>query len=211
MEPRQRKAAPFVDLASLGDDDYLRRLGANTRQQIRRSRRLYGEVSTEIADGAEAAARIWRELEALHQVTWRRRGKPGAFARDFFRAFHERLITERLQRGEIQLLRVAAEGGTIGCLYNFVYRGRVYAYQSGLAYGTDNRLKPGLVAHHEAIEASRRAGRRIYDFLAGGDRYKRSLATGSLNLVWGTAGRSPPLALKSKTKRISRHWNERGK
>jgi CelD/BcsL family acetyltransferase involved in cellulose biosynthesis len=81
-------------------------------------------------------------------------------------------------------LRVVGEGGTIGCLYNFLFRGRVYAYQSGLAYSPDNRLKPGLVSHDEAMELNRKAGARVYDFLAGEARYKASLSTGVAQLSW---------------------------
>ena len=79
--------------------------------------------------------------------------------------------------------------GTIGCLYNFVHRGRVYAYQSGFHASRDNRLKPGLVSHFKAIELNYRLGNRTYDFLAGDARYKRSLSNASNQLLWLVAQR----------------------
>ena len=65
-----------------------------------------------------------------------------------------------------------------------MHRGRVYAYQSGFRYSQDNRLKPGLVSHLEAIELNRRLGHEAYDFLAGDARYKRSLSNKSNELLW---------------------------
>jgi CelD/BcsL family acetyltransferase involved in cellulose biosynthesis len=65
----------------------------------------------------------------------------------------------------------------IGYLYNFVHRGAVLNYQSGLRYESDAKLKPGLVAHTLLIEENLRRGARIYDLLMGNQRYKRSLAT----------------------------------
>jgi CelD/BcsL family acetyltransferase involved in cellulose biosynthesis len=62
----------------------------------------------------------------------------------------------------------------------------VYSYQSGFNYEEDNRLKPGLVSHRVAIEHCLAAGDAVYDFLAGDDRYKRSLGTHGGRLFWLT-------------------------
>jgi len=70
--------------------------------------------------------------------------------------------------GEIDLLRIAAGDQTIGFLYNFRFRNRVYAYQSGFDYSVSHpHQKPGLTCHHLAIEMYRRQGLEVYDFLAG--------------------------------------------
>ena len=174
----------WVDLTALGGGDYLAGLSANTRQQVRRAARRYGTVRVEPAATPAAAAAVWRELADLHQSGWQARGHPGAFANPRFAAFHERLIAERLPAGEIQLLRVRGDRGTVGCLYNFVYAGRVLSYQSGFAFAPDNRLKPGLVSHAAAIEHNRAAGHRAYDFLCGDAQYKRSLASARTDLTW---------------------------
>jgi CelD/BcsL family acetyltransferase involved in cellulose biosynthesis len=112
-------------------------------------------------------------------------GKTGAFAGDFLQGFHRRLVAEGVANGDVQLLRTrAGDGRIIGYLYNFLHRRRVYAYQSGFERSADNRLKPGLVSHHLAIEMNRAAGQGVYDFLAGDSRYKRSLANGVTELLW---------------------------
>jgi len=83
-------------------------------------------------------------------------------------------------------VRVRYGGRTIGCLYNLVHDGVVAFYQGGFRYESDNKLKPGLVCHAEAVRFNAAAGHRIYDFLGGDSRYKRSLATGATELVWST-------------------------
>jgi CelD/BcsL family acetyltransferase involved in cellulose biosynthesis len=44
--------------------------------------------------------------------------------------------------------------------------------------------KPGLTCHQLAIERALASGADAYDFLAGDDRYKRSLMTASQVMIW---------------------------
>jgi CelD/BcsL family acetyltransferase involved in cellulose biosynthesis len=179
--------SPMVDLAKVrGGGDYLKLLGGSTRSQIRRSQKLYGargKLALEVAASPDQALTIFDELVALHRRSWHERGSAGAFV-PFVHDFHRRLIERRFTTGEVQLARVRAGDTTVGCLYNFVWNGSVAFYQSGLAYETDGRLKPGLVCHALAVDHAARAGLRWYDFLAGGSRYKQSLATDARQLVW---------------------------
>ena len=179
------QAVPFA----IPDAAYLDRRSANTRQQIRRSDRAFGTPAIVRAE-TEAEAHAWLdEMAVLHQATWTARGEPGSFADPSFGRFHHALIRRGMARGEIDLWRVAAGPHTVGVLYNFRFRGRVSAYQSGFAYDpADARRKPGLTCHRLAIEAGARDGVAVYDFLAGDDRYKRSLADGAETMRWLLAG-----------------------
>src|SRR5690606_19016975 len=90
------------------------------------------------------------------------------------------LLLARFAHGEIQLLRVRHGSATLGCLYNLVYRGRVYSHLAGLT---------GDVAH-----ATQRAA-LAYNASCGHTTYEcgdESLATGTSRLVWLTVQR--PLA-----------------
>ena len=73
-------------------------------------------------------------MAELHQAVWEARGKPGSFSALFFCRFHYALIEVGIPRGEIALLKVLSGDTTIGFLYNFVWKGRMSAYQSGFAY-----------------------------------------------------------------------------
>ena len=180
--------APFIDLARLAPGGYLASLSANTRYQLRRAAKRTAERGKLVLHRAHSlsdAMAVLDDLARLHQATWIARAKPGAFANPAFRRFHETLIASALPRGEIDLLRITAGGTMIGCLYNFRHRGHVLAYQSGFDHQTaDTHEKPGLLCHHLAIEAAQADGMTRYDFLAGDDRYKTSLASDATTLHW---------------------------
>jgi CelD/BcsL family acetyltransferase involved in cellulose biosynthesis len=188
------QASPFVDLRRHRGDaiDYLAARSANTRQQIRRSGRFYersGPITLHRPRDMPDAQAMLDEMAVLHQATWTARGQSGSFAHPFFRRFHHALVASGFPRGEIALLKMSGAGQTIGILYNFVHQGRMSAYQSGFAYqDSDTRAKPGLSCHHQAIRLAIAEGIEIYDFLAGEDRYKRSLADGAHRQVWVRAG-----------------------
>jgi len=167
-----------LDAIRASGKPYLGHLSANTRQQIRRSMRLYarhGELKATRARDVPEALAFLEGLKELHQRTWTSRGETGSFAYPFFERFQRRLIAACLPRGTVEILRVASGERMIGYLYNFVYQGTVFAYQSGLAYDADARLKPGLVAHCLCVDRHLREAARSYDFMAGEARYKASL------------------------------------
>ncbi len=183
--------APFIDfdLCAPGTDGLIAHCSANTRQQLRRSSRKYeaefGPLQVQRAASVPEALMLLDILADLHQSRWTARGKPGAFAHQHIRRFHQALITEALPRGEVDLLRVTAGEHLIGALYNFRYRGNVLNYQGGFNYRTaDAQQKPGLTAHHLAMVLYRAEEVQRYDLLAGAPRYKTSLANGSVPLYW---------------------------
>jgi CelD/BcsL family acetyltransferase involved in cellulose biosynthesis len=186
---RQESSCHFVDLEAVrkGGEDYLALLSSNTRQQVRRSIKAYeasGKLSMSVASTSDAALEYLHGLQKLHNAHWQSRGRDGAFPSEFTRRFHERLVREAAARAEVQLLRVTAGSETVGYLYNFVRDGHVYFYQSGFKYAEDSKLRPGLVCHYLAVVHSLAAGHRIYDFLAGPQRYKQSLGTGNVEMYW---------------------------
>ena len=190
-----RRPAPCRDLTTTGGS-VLDGLSTNTRQQLRRSLRAWEEVgplrlTVAKADDADA---VLDGLKGLHQAYWTGRGKPGAFAEPFFERFHRALIRRAAPWQSADLIRVSAGDRVVGYLYNLVHAGWVAAYQSGFDYGPDaDRLRPGLVCHLLAMEHYAKAGRRLYDFLGGEARYKRSLANGETELLWLEAKPQSPL------------------
>ena len=187
-------AAPFVDLAGLrhAGRPYLAALSANSRYQIRRSDRLYGALDATPRHLPRRGVWLPRRLASLHQATWRSRGRPGAFADAYFTRFHRTLIARGFDRGEIALLRPVSGDQTVGFLYNFEWRGGVLAYQSGFDYpAAGPHQKPGLTCHHLAIRLAAANGAARYDFLAGEDRYKRTLSNAKNRLYWAEIGAAP--------------------
>jgi CelD/BcsL family acetyltransferase involved in cellulose biosynthesis len=184
--------APYVDLASIRrrHNDYERELSANTRSQVRRSRKLLETeseaIQVERADTVSHGLEFLRELADLHQSRWTAKGEAGAFYSLNFSSFHRRLVERLLPLGGIDLLRVRTGERTIGILYNYVMQRKVFFYQSGFTYSNDNRVKPGLVTHTEAINYYLGRGLDEYDFLAGDSQYKQSLSNAERQMQWLT-------------------------
>ncbi len=180
----QTRTAPTLDLTEGGQ---LSRLSASTRHQLRRSARRYGEIGelqVVRAETAEQRHEFLRALAVLHQAAWTARGQPGAFASGGFTQFHHALID---RTDKVDLLRITAGSVVVGYLHSFCHRGWVCAYQSGFDYaGAPQHGKPGMTCHGLAIERYALEGHAVYDFLAGADRYKTSLATSTETLHWLT-------------------------
>lgn len=187
---RIRLAWNFVDLEAVRESggDYLQQLSSNKRQQIRRSLRLYeeahGALVLDHARTVEEALEFFGTMRLFHQEYWTAKGEPGAFHGEFVNRFHEALIRSCFEDGSIQLARIGHQRCATGFLYNFVHEGHVHNYQSGFKYDDDPRLKPGLVGHTLAIQDAIANGHRVYDFLAGGERYKKSLGNRSGQMAW---------------------------
>ena len=186
--------------------DYLRSLSSNSRQQLRRAKRLtektLGPVLIEEANTCEQALAWFNETGPLHRARW---GRPDSsefdsgFDNPEFVRFHQSLIENAFSTQSIQYLKCSAGGQTLAYLYNFVSGDRVHFYLSGVNYALDQAIKPGMLAHWMAIERNLRAGHGSYDFLAGDARYKRSLSTGEDRTLWLVL-RRPRLKLEMESR-----------
>ncbi len=195
--------APYVDLAAIrgSGEEYLSHLSRNSRQSMRRCLRYYestGPLEYHTATTPDEALFLLDELQEAHQLYWQSRGRPGSFARPFFKQFHTELIKAAFAGGHIEMARISAGGSPIGYLYNFVWRKMVYAYQSGFHYTDEGSAKPGYVSHYMAITYALARGRSLYDFMAGDRQHKTSLSTRERNLVWLQL-RQPVLAVRLET------------
>lgn len=169
-----------VDLDALRKSEkaYLEVLSRNTRYQINRSERLYdgaGGLEFTVVKDVDAILGHWDRLARLHIERWGDEPGKSGFTNDQFVAFHKALIQRGCSENQIELCTLSHQGNVIGLLYNFVFRGCVYFYLSGLEYAEDSRLKPGLVIHARAIQHYLDRGYHSYDFMGGEARYKQSL------------------------------------
>jgi Acetyltransferase (GNAT) domain len=213
----ERRECHLVDLARVRDrdGDYVSLLGAGRRAHIRRCLRAYaavGPLQLTVANDVPTALSYLDRLVVLHDQRWAERGGTSNFSGAFCRAFHERLIAEAVPRGEVQLLRVMAGSRELGYLYSFVHQGRVCFYQSGYDYHLlDPKYSPGLVTLVLAIKHNAAAGMNLFDFLAGNQAYKATLATDHAELVsWIVQRRSLlsaiEMALRWKLRLTRRVW-----
>jgi len=181
---------PFIPLPPSWDD-YLGQLDGPRRYGVRRSLRdleawagAGGYALTRASNARELHAGL-RTLSALHGERWEDAGRPGAFASERFLRFHEAVMPALLggTDGGLDLLSLVVRGEPVAALYNIVYRGKVYFYQSGRKVDVPKRVKPGVAIHALAVERAIVAQYREYDFLNGASRYKRELSLASRPLV----------------------------
>jgi CelD/BcsL family acetyltransferase involved in cellulose biosynthesis len=179
--------SPYITLPPTWDA-YLRSLSSTHRYYVNRSLRDFDRWAGDSWDLRSAASleelkEGLRILIALHRQRWQAAGQVGAFASPLFRAFHETLLPLLLEEGALELLWLCVRGEPVAALYNIVWDGKVYFYQGGRKMEVPGGVRPGIVLHAHAIRRAIAAGRREYDFLAVGARYKTQLALRSRPLV----------------------------
>jgi hypothetical protein len=186
--------APYVDFSGFRDPpvDFLGSLSAKTRKHIRRTQRSYEELggacTLRVAQSAEEALGMLRQLAKLHQARWEGRGHIGAFNSPRFTGFHELMIRRQFDR--TLLFQVQAGAEVVGVLYCFLFRGWVYFYQSGLSYTLDSHSSPGRLTLYLAIShCLEQPELKGFDFMAGDTEYKRSLTNSHRPLRWITLRR----------------------
>jgi CelD/BcsL family acetyltransferase involved in cellulose biosynthesis len=191
--------SPYIPLPASWDG-YLAALSSERRYLVRRSLRDFERWAGDDARLEQASTpadlkRGYAILRALHEQRWSEKDQRGVFESSRFRAFHERVLPELLARGQLELLWLSVREEPIAAVYNIVFDDNVYFYQSGRKLDVPKRIRPGLVLHAYAIRRAIAAGRKTYDFLAGGSRYKKELALATRPLVELRAAR--PGALES--------------
>jgi len=178
----------WVDLSVIPKErtDYVGSLSKKTRGHIRRTTKFYetiGEIKLCQASTIEEALDMLENLIALKKLILSKKDLKSSLNEHFIR-HSTALIKSRFESGEIQMLKIQAGDMVVGYIYNFVYRGHVYFYQSGFNYESDNKVSPGLLSNAEAIVYNARLGNKIYDFLAGDEHYKECFANKKSSMVW---------------------------
>jgi CelD/BcsL family acetyltransferase involved in cellulose biosynthesis len=176
----------LIDLQALRREgqEYLSSLSKNTRYQINRTRRLIEDVDTlgaTKAESTEQALSWFDDIAPLHIARW---GDDSGYKNPEFVRFHHALIKNGSPQGQVEVFSMSSAGHVLGYLYNFIYKGRLYFYLSGLAVDGqnglapgDNKFKPGLLIQALRVQQALDEGLEYYDFMGGEARYKKSLAS----------------------------------
>lgn len=127
----------------------------------------------------ESLREMLTRLEQLHRARWRLRGEPGMMSDARRRAFYWEAALRLHQRDFLRLYALRFDQGVAAVLYGFRDRSAVRYYLSGFdpKYG---RYSPGVLVVGHAIEAARRQGAALFDFLQGAERYKSPGVRGML-------------------------------
>lgn len=152
----------------------------NTKRQISRSKSFieqeFGPISMQWVEQQNQRDNL-EEIGKLHIEQWDSHSYGSGFSNPHFVDFHTNIIEKGLG-SFVHIAKFLADNQTLGFLYFFSYSNRIYFYLSAINYLTENnKFKPGLVMHEQAMDYFKAQNYEYYDFLAGEARYKSSLCS----------------------------------
>ena len=167
----QVSAAPYIPITG-SYDDYLGKLSANERSNIRRRRRKLiegrGAVYTDFR--SDDAQQVLHTLFELHEKRAADKKIDSSFARVDVFTFHRDLL-DRLDRNRVWLRGIRQNNEIVAVFYGFTAGGRVSYYQLGYdPHWAD--FSPGSVLLQETIREAFDRGLTEYNFLQGDEPFK---------------------------------------
>ncbi len=152
-------------------ETYLDGLDRKQRHEVRRKlRRAVGaDARIEVVHPGDD---IRAEVESFLSLLERSTPEKGVWLNPARRAVFHEVAAAALDAGTLQLMFISTEGQRAAALFNFVYRDRVWVYNSGLDPDNFGWLSAGVVLTARAIELAIEAGLKTFDFLRGDEEYK---------------------------------------
>jgi CelD/BcsL family acetyltransferase involved in cellulose biosynthesis len=161
-------------------EDYLARMSANRRQQVRRmTKRILSKPTVEIrkVGSKEELGPALEALFHLHGKRWRSVGREGVFVRKpKEKEFYRRFTPTALDRGWLAMYTLFDDGEPKAVQIGYVYDGVFLQLQEG--FDTDYSPHVGNALRAHVIEDCIRTGLREYDFLGGTSEHKRRWLAG---------------------------------
>lgn len=146
------------------------------RRYLRRIKK-YG-LKTELVDISKTNSISYgmNQLFETNQKRWSAKGLPGAFCDPRLRSFYLDIAASFSQNKWLGLYCLKLSGKTVATLYGFKYKGKYYAYKTGMdpAY---SRFSVGNILFLKVMEECIQEGLLEFDFMWGEDPYKRQFAT----------------------------------
>ncbi len=165
-----QEVCPVISLPA-NFDDYLSGLGKRsrheTRRKLRRAKGAEAEMVT-VQPTDDLTAEVDAFLTLLKQSTPEKRAWLNAGRQALF----QDVAKWAQDAGMLQLQFLEIEGEKASALFNFVYRNRVWVYNSGLDSERFGWLGAGSALTAMSIEENINAGISEYDFLRGNEGYK---------------------------------------
>ncbi|MDQ3815120.1 MAG: GNAT family N-acetyltransferase, partial [Armatimonadota bacterium] len=179
------EACPVLTLPATWDE-YVRSLGKNMREQIKRyPKRLEKQfaVQYELAQDEAAVQRALTDLFRLHGKRWRARGQTGVLATPRRQKFHRAVCAAFLRQDWLRLWTLRCDGEAACVLLNYFYGGRYYFFIGGFEPEL-MRWSVGTCLFAKAIQHAIEEDATEFDFLRGEEEYKYRL--GAINRAYKT-------------------------
>lgn len=172
-DPWEGETCPYLPLPDTYDA-FLKTLSKKLRQNVGYyERSMAKEQQLELRLATEAT--LDADLDAffrLHQLRWRSRWMPGAFAATAARAFHREAAAALLASGNLRLHTLLLDSVPVASIYCF-HKGQTTYYYLGGFDPALAKLSPGTVLTARAIRHAIESDRATeFDFLRGNEGYK---------------------------------------
>lgn len=125
----------------------------------------------------EETAAAMEHLFELHDKRARQKQLESSFTTTLSKTFHRRVAALFFPAKILDLQILYKEDQPVAAHYHLVYRDRLHFFQSGLDPQWD-KLSVGTSMTMLTVKGALESGVAEYDFLKGGERYKKSWATG---------------------------------
>lgn len=158
--------APYIELPGTWDE-YLMKLGRHDRHELRRKMRKGENEGITLADFTGQD----KEIDIFFQLMADSNEQKRDFLSDDMKSFFKDIINGFREKKMMNLTFLKLKEKTIAGAMTFFFKDEVLLYNSGL----DNNfihLSPGLILTVNLIKKSIETGKKKFDFLRGGERYK---------------------------------------
>ena len=155
-------------------DQYVKSLGKNMREQIKRyPKRLEKNFSVEIelAQTPEQVEDFLRDLFELHGKRWRARGQTGVLVLPSRQKFHCALCHDFLARDWLRLWRLKLDGRAACVLLCYFWGGKYWFFIGGFEPELQ-KWSVGTCLFARVFEQAISEGASEFDFLRGAEEYK---------------------------------------
>lgn len=155
-------------------EEYLKLLGKNMREQIKRyPRRLEKQFTVEysLAQTPRDIETALNDLFRLHGARWRARGQTGVLATPRRQKFHRMVCAAFAERNWLRLWTLRCNNEAVCVLLNYLYNGKYYFFIGGFdpAY---SRWSVGVCLFSRVLQRAIEEGATEFDFLKGEEEYK---------------------------------------
>lgn len=152
-------------------DAYLAGIDKKQRHEIKRKMRKAAGAEVELVEITETDDLELAINEFLTLLQSSTPDKHAWLTPERTAVFHE-VAKSALADGTLQLLFNVVDGQKVSALFNFIYKGRTWVYNSGLNPEIQRHLSLGWVTAAQSIEKAIALGHTSFDFLRGDEKYK---------------------------------------
>lgn len=155
-------------------DEYLDRLSASHRKQLRQLQRREVQSGCAVlhtAANPDSVAAAWPMLLDLHRRRRHSLGEAGSFELSHTVAFHFDALRLLAEEGRARIHWLECDGRPVAAEYHLLGDGVTYAYQSGMN-PLELAREPGRVLQMMLIQLALADGMRTLDLLRGDEPYK---------------------------------------